>query len=72
MLNVIGFISKLIGALRDWALYRLGVERTRRKQAEDTIDRVQKGQQGAQDAQDKLKQGKTPEEIVRENDEHWR
>lgn len=67
--RLLAALSRLVGPL---AGFMWGRERTKRRQAEDSAKRAEKGRQGAAEAQDKLDEGKTPEQIVRENDGKWR
>ena len=80
-------ISGLLPNVWPWVLGVLGVgvayltgrsggaAKVKRKQAEDALDATVKGQEAARkgraEAVEKLRQGKTPEEIVRGNDDAW-
>lgn len=69
ILAVLGALSRLVGPLTG---FLWGRERTKRKAAEDAAERTDKGRQGAAEAKQDLKDGKTPEQIVRDNDGFWR
>ena len=62
-------LLKWLGNAFSWLQW--GKERERRRQATDALEGAERGREGAQDAQDQLDQGKTPEEIVRDNDGKW-
>ena len=68
LLEVIAGAGTLIGFV---FAAMFGRERTRRKRTEDTLRRVQDGDKAAKKAQDDLDAGKSPDQIVRENDERW-
>lgn len=51
--------------------YQAGKAGAERDAAVRDAERADEGRKGASDAKDKLKAGKTPEQIVRENDESW-
>lgn len=69
------FLSPLLDALKSllsaFGMFQWGRDRARRKAAEDAAQRAEKGRQGAAEAQQDLKDGKTPEDIVRDNDGKW-
>lgn len=75
MLAKIGGLVLMVGTFGAWQR-RQGAQRQEAKQAEAALDATVKGQEAARkgraEAAEKLKQGKTPEEIVRENDNAWR
>ena len=75
MVNPLAAIASILGALRAFltglAFWRWGAERERRKAAENALQGAEEGRKGASEAKDKLKDGKTPEQIVRENDGSW-
>lgn len=54
---------------------RQGAQGQKAKQAEAALKAATKGQEAARkgriEANDKLRKGKTPEQIVRENDDAW-
>lgn len=50
---------------------REGRQRAAQKAAEDALKRTEKGRAAVGKAKAKLDAGKTPEEIVRENDGKW-
>lgn len=80
-------ISGLLPNVWPWVLGVLGVgvayltvrsggaAKVKRKQAEDALDATLKGQEAARkgraEAVEKLRQGQTPEDIVRGNDAKW-
>lgn len=51
---------------------RSGVKAQKAKQAEATVKGIQAGAKGAAKAEADLRAGKTPEQIIRENDNAWR
>ena len=69
----------ILGALGIGAAYLTGrsggAAKVKRRQAEAALDATVKGQEAARkgraEAVEKLRQGKTPEEIVRGNDDAW-
>ena len=69
----------ILGALGVGAAYLTGrsggAAKVRRRQAEAALDATVKGQEAARkgraEAVEKLREGKTPEEIVRGNDRDW-
>ena len=69
----------ILGALGVGAAYLTGrsggAAKVRRRQAEAALDATVKGQEAARkgraEAIKKLREGKTPEEIVRGNDDAW-
>lgn len=67
----------ILGVLTMRAIWkRDGRKEERAAQAEAALDATVKGQEAARkgraEAYEKMKQGKTPEQIVRENDNAWR
>ena len=70
--NLSDLLAGLGGPLSAAMAFLWGRERTKRKAAEDATKRAERGRQGAQDAQQDLKDGRTPEQIVRDNDGAWR
>ena len=69
--------AALVAAIGLYAKVRRGgVKAERSRQAEAGLDATIKGnaaaRKGKAEAAEKLKQGKTPEEIVRGNDDAWR
>lgn len=67
-LSFLGALSRLVGPI---TAFMWGRDRAKRKAAEDAAQRADKGRQGAAKAQQDLKDGKTPEDIVRDNDGKW-
>ena len=78
-------VARLIGKIVGLALLilsfgawqrRQGAQGAKAKQAEAALDATVKGQEAARkgraEAADALRQGKTPEEIARGNDDAWR
>lgn len=69
----------IVGALAlvgGWfAAKRQGAQAAKARQAEAALKAATKGQEAARkgriEATDKLRKGKTPEQIVRENDDAW-
>ena len=69
----------ILGALGIGAAYLTGrsggAAKVKRRQAEAALDATVKGQEAARkgraEAVEKLRQGKTPEQIRRENDDAW-
>ena len=69
----------ILGALGIGAAYLTGrsggAAKVKRRQAEAALDATVKGQEAARkgraEAVEKLRQGKTPEQIRRENDDDW-
>ncbi|MGL4634926.1 MAG: hypothetical protein ACRCWF_03005 [Beijerinckiaceae bacterium] len=66
----------ILGALAFLALFAAKISantasRIRGKQAKATIKGIEAGSKGAAKAQDDLRKGKTPDQIVRENDSKW-
>lgn len=67
-LALFGALSRLMGPI---TAFMWGRDRTKRKAAEDAAQRADEGRKGAAEAKQDLKDGKTPEQIVRENDGKW-
>jgi hypothetical protein len=65
---LIGFLRRLIGPLTGFLWAR---DRQRAKDAEAAVRASDRGRQGATEAKGKLKNGKTPDQVVRENDASW-
>ena len=69
----------LLGAIGALALFLTGrssgAAKAKQKQAEAALDATVKGQEAARkgraEAVEKLREGKTPEQIRRENDDDW-
>jgi hypothetical protein len=69
----------LLGAIGAVGLFLTGRSsgkaKAKQKQAEAALDKTVKGQEAARkgrsEATDQLAKGKTPEEIVRQNDDKW-
>ena len=80
---ITGFLPDVLpwlrGALGALALFLTGrssgAAKAKQKQAEAALDATVKGQEAARkgraEAVEKLREGKTPEQIRRENDDDW-
>jgi hypothetical protein len=66
-------VMAVLGVLTFGAMKkREGARDARQKRAEATVKRVEAGSKGAAEAEADLRAGKTPEDIVRGNDNAWR
>lgn len=73
LLALLGPLSRLLTALLGPLVsFMWGRDRTRRKAAEDALQSVEEGRKGAADAKDKLRDGKSPQEIVDDNSGKWK
>ena len=59
-------IASIIGAL--WFSFRSG----RRKNGEVSLDRINEGIRKSNEARDAMDKGKSPEDVVRQNDGRWK